>query len=833
LRMTQIANIADNMTESQKNAWKLLISKCEMDSETIDSCLRTAALLYLFKKNALAFKFDSEVPVDKVFFKINANTISEKDYEQLGQQKQKEYKTLNFFSILTDEDPLCKVVKNSLEGLSRHGLSLNARPLIIDIVSGKKNISEASYFFDSVIKRGRYGAEMLVFPSELYELASMLIEFKDRTVLNLFQNGFISFAKTISGYATFTGIGINSPACDFISLYLSLLDKELPLKYVGVDELVEFEDGKYDVIISNPSFYRAVINGKAIDLTTFAMERFNSLTNDEGVLLTFVPTGVLSGLVKIKCIRQNLIENNFLDAVILLPQRLLYGTSIPLALLVLKKGRAAGKNIRMVDASSMSIKSNSSLADRLDVKSVYDAYLNDGATSVSVSTEEIAGNLFSLDVPLYTHTRDEIKGSKFRKGFDIKTLSEILVAIPVNKKFDERVGRIVRVKDIPSDWTDNKIDIGKLKLNDDLRNTRKLTQSALLLNTIGDKIKIAWCDATTEQPVFLGSNVNAYSFKYENISIDYLAMEVSKRYIPGSGTFVSHISQETLSLVRIDFPPFDRSDCKDLQNNLFNEAKSAFLMGKAEEMGLQKEIDRMKSQYIDEIRVRKHNIAQHLNEIVISNYILLSHQNEIPTELVTTLKNQEKAINILSDLVSKLSQEEEYGEPEPIDLCDYFKGLEGEHYGNPFYTTHFVIDAQSIFNCGIIENLNEEDPHIYVNMARPDLDNIVENIKTNAERHGFTDSNRYDYEFRIILSAEEQRVTIDFCNNGNPFPSGMTQELYELKGEKGGRFGGTGIGGSFIKDTVKHYHGTLEVSGESSPVTIRISLPIYNKEEHE
>ncbi|MCD8294736.1 MAG: N-6 DNA methylase, partial [Clostridia bacterium] len=846
LRMTQIANIADNMTESQKNAWKLLISELSKYNNQLKdySYSSTAALLYLFKKNAMSFKFSKryknkrrelanivgdfmDVVGSGVFFRVDTDIISKQVAEGLGVSRIDAYKTLYFCISLPESDSLYRTVYNSLSELSYGRVPKVAIEFLSDLISGKKDISESCDFFDVVIQNSGHAALYLDSPVEFFELASHIVNYNGKNVLGLFQNGFIPFAKTVSEYKSFMGIGINSDLCNFISLYLSLCDRDLPLEYISPDELLEREVGRFDVVIANPQIYKINSNGKSIDLGTLAMEKFDSMTNDDGVLFTFVPTRVLFDAFSIRDLRQKLIEEDFLDAVILLPQRLLYGTGIPLALLVLKKGRQVGGKIRMVDASKMSIKLNSKIVDGLDVDAVYEAYLHDGENSISVDKDEIAENFFSFDVPLYIYAHVQAAISEYREGFDILSLSEILVPVLTEKKFDDTEGRIVRIKDIPMEWTDNEIEIERLEMSDDLSETKKLTCPALLMNTVGDRIRIAWCDASKVHPIFLNSYVNAYSLKYENISINYLAMELGKKKdIPVSGSSFPRISHETLKLVRIDFPPLNDSDSNSRQNALVSEGKSTYLLGKAKEMGLQEIIDRMKEEYIKEVRMRRHDMKPYLRQIRSCSELLRCSE-ELSAEDEIILDSLDSAIDALAASLDRLTQEDKFGTPKSTSLTEYFRHFLDTHISTDSqYSLEVLIDGEDLSESAV--KAPEEDMIIYI--APEDLDDLVQNLVSNAKTHGFVDHDREDYMLRISLSADWERdmAVIEFWNNGKPFPKGMTKERYGLLSEKAGKTAGTGIGGYRIKNIVEHYGGDFEISDpEATPVFVRIYLPIY------
>ena len=129
----------------------------------------------------------------------------------------------------------------------------------------------------------------------------------------------------------------------------------------------------------------------------------------------------------------------------------------------------------------------------------------------------------------------------------------------------------------------------------------------------------------------------------------------------------------------------------------------------------------------------------------------------------------------------------------------------------------------------IVENVigrNKEIPSLYV--SKIDLQRLISNIVDNARKHGFTDSNRKDYEMKVSLSidSESNSFQIDFKNNGNPLPEGMNKMRYGIKGEKAGKTAGTGIGGSYVKKFVEHYGGDYDVFMEGDWTVIRIVLPI-------
>jgi signal transduction histidine kinase len=127
----------------------------------------------------------------------------------------------------------------------------------------------------------------------------------------------------------------------------------------------------------------------------------------------------------------------------------------------------------------------------------------------------------------------------------------------------------------------------------------------------------------------------------------------------------------------------------------------------------------------------------------------------------------------------------------------------------------------------IREKAKEKLP-LFVNIAAIDFQRIVTNVIENARRHGFTDKARDDYYIGIELSYNSERgmYQIDFTNNGNPLPDGMTKSRFGIRGEKAGLTAGTGSGGYIVKSIVNHYGGDYDIFCKDGNTTVRILLPI-------
>ncbi len=263
-------------------------------------------------------------------------------------------------------------------------------------------------------------------------------------------------------------------------------------------------------------------------------------------------------------------------------------------------------------------------------------------------------------------------------------------------------------------------------------------------------------------------------------------------------------------------------------------------------------LNEKKAEYINEVRMRKHDMRPHLRQMASSERLMLHYLDNINDieDLKKLLKKQistsHNALQSLSELVEHLSNEERFGEPECVNLNDYFHNIEKNSEVN--FTIKVSCEKALAQREKKIEELKEKNKKenvpsmqdmdektitecsLDVYIAPVDLDRIVNNIIENARRHGgLSDGRKSDYYISIDVKIDYQRdmYQIDFSNNGKPLPKGMTKERYGLKGEKAGPNAGTGSGGYIVKSIVEHYGGDFDLFSTDGITTIRIYLPKY------
>ncbi|EFE7202724.1 N-6 DNA methylase, partial [Escherichia coli] len=123
-----------------------------------------------------------------------------------------------------------------------------------------------------------------------------------------------------------------------------------------------------------------------------------------------VPHGVLFRGSSEGKIRQKLIDENLLDAVIGLPEKLFYGTGIPAAILIFKKQKVDDK-VLFIDASrEFKAGKNQNQLSEENIKKIVKTY-RDGDNvekyAYLASLKEIQDNDYNLNIPRYVDTFEE------------------------------------------------------------------------------------------------------------------------------------------------------------------------------------------------------------------------------------------------------------------------------------------------------------------------------------------------------------------------------------------------------------------------------------------
>lgn len=183
----------------------------------------------------------------------------------------------------------------------------------------------------------------------------------------------------------------------------------------------------FDIVTANPPFsldkwghdeaendkfgrFRRGVPPKTKGDYAFILHMIETLKPGSGRMGVVVPHGVLFRGSSEGKIRQKLIDENLLDAVIGLPEKLFYGTGIPAAILIFKKQKVDDE-VLFIDASrECKAGKNQNQLSEENIRKIVKTYRegdNVEKYAYLASLKEIQDNDYNLNIPRYVDTFEE------------------------------------------------------------------------------------------------------------------------------------------------------------------------------------------------------------------------------------------------------------------------------------------------------------------------------------------------------------------------------------------------------------------------------------------
>ena len=252
------------------------------------------------------------------------------------------------------------------------------------------------------------------------------------------------------------------------------------------------------------------------------------------------------------------------------------------------------------------------------------------------------------------------------------------------------------------------------------------------------------------------------------------------------------------------------------------------------------------------IRLRKHALAQNIsafdslfsslrycmednNGRICAKDLLSSVSSMTVGEAMESMKSQ---LKVICERVDKLSDEQDYGKCESIEPQGFIEAYEREHQNVAFKFSHAwenyeknsfqrdVFDKKTgklLFHQG--ESMNS------VWFPKKALQQVLDNIVSNALEHGFTDRTRDDYVIKTSWTTDGLNMVVRVSNNGTPMSAEINTDLVMEYGYSTAlnERGHGGIGGGEISEIMHRFGG--DVSVVSSPdrqftVTYVLRMPL-------
>ena len=730
-------------------------------------------------------------------------------------------------------DSLSKVINQSLDYLCFHLFDIDKELL-------------AEYFpaiFDDVIYRiaqaqGRYTAEYNQ-PVELTHFINSLVKLKiDAKVFNPFA-GVASFGINVSDNQTYFGQEINQKTWVIGLLRIMAYARLSNSMYENAESIKDWPiESKFDFIVSTPPFGMRLNRydipyelGQIRSVEEFLITKgLNSLTR-KGQMILVIPRGFLSsGLKSSLEVRKNLIKRDALEMVISLPTGIFSSTNIATSILVINKNKPQADVVKFVNAEDCYTLQNNN--KQLDTQSIFSQITTgiDSNIAKTTSIHEIKDNDFNLNPNIYF--KKEIVAPK---GFEIKELRVVLAKIKRITNHNDSNGRFVQISDLANDVFDYERSYSDTNVTSLRKNAIKLNKNALIISKVSLNLKPTYFVKSTDYPIYLSLNIEAFEIKDKSILMPYLIHELYEDYFHEqlnsfvSGSVIASVSTENFLSCKILVPSLEK------QKAIVDDSRSQLIHEKEKELKELKE--KFEQQTYEEFASLKHALGKPIPGIntaleYIYDYIRNNQGEKISLSDVVSQRRQstlqdkfDVAFNGLKLIQTLLEKGEKGLVVEDYELTGIKLGQLIREFCNSYSSDKFTI---KYFD----ENKDYEQLEVLANKELVTV--LLNDVLSNAQNHAFKtidiDNNKVD----IYLSVENNSLELWIANNGVPFPENFDKDKFIQKYQKAGENAGLGIGGYDINRIVGYFNGFFDILTESIPEYNTVYLfkfPILNIKE--
>jgi type I restriction-modification system DNA methylase subunit len=627
-------------------------------------------------------------------------------------------------------------------------------------------------------------------------------------------------------------------------------------------------ESKADVIFLNPPFAlrhpdhlpsNVNIDGNSLEIPRNNGELYELLhylqqLSDQGRMSVLIPFSILSAEGKVRKIREFLIVNDYVDAVIQLPASLIKNTSIQAAIIVINKNKSESRKRKIFFARVETAQAGDTVAiSSEEINRVINTYKKAKSNLHAIVTlAEIHRLDFDLTPGLYIDAfPDELE--KLVHSDDAFTLKQISTIFRGRSKKPSPSGNnglpFITTKDLAKDVIDPYLNYDKCLLGVPQKHDKVLDKKCILVSLVGNTLKPTIFDPktaykgepdqdgnyhNTHPGVLIGHNIVAITPNEQTVDIEYLYYQlynpiVIKQfeiYIIGSGG-IPRIALKSFNLIVI--PVFksieDQRRSINQQKLLLLEVEKDKLEAVKTRLGIS---EKKQEAEFEIVRHLAHDIKPKINIVGSPLRTIFGFLNkkglldkEVSVRSDGTKKTARETIsialeglcqitNVLDSARDIVTREIKRNEFQKTAIADLFESNIMPSYENKPYK--ITIECK--------------DKALEVSLHVESFIEAINNIIRNAEVHAFSgDIVDPELRFEIHEDKMEEEIIIDYTNNGNPFPPSMTENEFMSFGKKSRNSNGEGLGGAWIGKVIDAHDGSLEIIRDKNPVHFRITIP--------
>ncbi len=656
-----------------------------------------------------------------------------------------------------------------------------------------------------------FGGKRGTLPKEIVELIKFLFDAKEGTVYNPY-SGTGELIGAIGEDTIYHGQEATESAAHIAQLRLLLAERSSAKVQIN-DPAKNWlgQDFSYDYIVTN-----ALNDLRKETPQTKNSKLLNQIAHDSNLkAIGIFPNSICFSFYdsRTKTI-DKLLELDILETVIRLPPGIIQHTNITPIIIVINKMKERPGFVHFIDAIDChDIHKN---RKRLNIDQLF-RLLKDDEDKVHqayASNNSIIENNYNLTPNIYTQELISIP-----EGFHLRSLKQILSPYKIDKTVATE-GFLFSFPQVPPYRVLNYSELPRICKHEF---GGFVSQDFLAVDWMRLK---PYYITTEEQPIFVSPLRLYLIYKLDTSQIypSYLLTEMSKDYFKEQAEgwrFASgshRISSEQFLELKILVP-----DKFEDQVTLALEAGNK---------DLKDQWKRLNEQYEEKLeefkrgqRLRKHAVAQVLNDLVPAvKYIKFFIENDDNFEphsivskdfnptLLQMMQSIDHNLNRVVDMVSKFTDLENYSDGESIQINEFLEDYCRHILTNEKYRITLDLTDDIYWTAPSEDTDEEEGFTLTVKIGRAELIQILDNLITNAHKHGFTDPNRMDYEIRLTTEVETKdtpTLLLKVANNGEPVSRSIPIEQLFTWGISNGKTEGSGLGCWQAKTIAEHYNGKL------------------------
>ena len=321
--------------------------------------------------------------------------------------------------------------------------------------------------------------------------------------------------------------------------------------------------------------------------------------------------------------------------------------------------------------------------------------------------------------------------------------------------------------------------------------------------------------------------------------LNQVMLEQMQNLVYGKGV-EARLTSRWLELIHLEVP------AKEKQQKLIQETMLANFADQ------EKLIATRELSFRHSIRLRKHALSQNISAFDSLfgslEYCMRQHNGRLnskdqisPISTMTVGEAMDilhSKLKTICQRVAQLTDDQNWGSCEAIEPQQFIEEYEQSHRSADFEFVHCWASFET--NCFEEDVYEEETGKLLfhkgetLNAAwfpKRALQQVLDNIVSNARAHGFTDKSRADYTIQTSWTTDGLSMIIKVSNNGKPMPADISSDLVLEYGYSSSlnQRGHGGIGGGEIADIMHRFGGNVSVvSSPEKKFTVEyvLSLPL-------